>query len=95
MGTSLIKKVNSNLKVMYRKNGFLKFKKRTLFNVQYFYNWYNIDLTVNWTMDIMCMYTTGVLKRVKTTLQTPHHKVMVIYILGYDSRHHLVCSKLE
>ena len=79
MGTNVVKKVNSGLKFLYRKSGFLNFSHRKLLcsallqcRFDYAYN----------------VYYRGLEKSIKNKLQTAQNKT-VRFILGYDNRHHL------
>ena len=85
MGTSVIKKVNSGLKFLYRKSGFLNFRERKLLCSALLQSRFDYGYNV---------YYRGLAKCFKIKLQTAQNKI-VRYILGYDSRHHLLCADFK
>jgi hypothetical protein len=85
MGTSVITKVNSGLKFLYRKSGFLRLKERKLLCSALLQSRFDYGFNV---------YYRGLEKQLKNKLQTAQNKI-VRYILGYECRHHLVCSDFK
>jgi hypothetical protein len=85
MGTSIVKKVNSGLKFLYRKSGFLHLKHRKLLCSALLQS--RFDYAYN-------VYYRGLEKKIKTKLQTSQNKI-VRYILGYDSRQHLTVNDFK
>ena len=82
MGNTVIKKVNSGLKFLYRKSGFLNFRERKLLCSALLQSRFDYGYNV---------YYRGLAQCFKKKIQTAQNK-MIRYILGYDNRHHLLCS---
>ena len=85
MGTNVIKKVNSGLKFLFRKSGFLCYKERKLLCSAILQSRFDYGYNV---------YFRGLEKKLRIKLQTAQNKI-VRFMLGYDSRHHLVHSDFK
>ena len=79
MGTSVVKKINSVLKFLYRKSSFFKFRNRKLLCSALLQS--RFDYGHNF-------YYRGLYKEIQLKLQTAQNK-MIRFILNYDSRQHL------
>ena len=79
MGSSVVKKINSVIKFLYRKSSFLKFRNRKLLCSALLQS--RFDYGFNF-------YYRGLYKDIKLKFQTAQNK-MIRYILDYDSCKHL------
>ncbi len=82
MGDNVVKKINSVLKFLYRKNSYLKYNHRKLLSSALIQSRFDYGYNI---------YYRGLGKDVQKKLQTAQNK-MIRFILDYDSRHHL-CVK--
>ena len=82
MGTTVISKVNSGLKFMYRRCSSLKLKERKLLCSALLQSRFDYGFNV---------YYRKLDKQLRNKLQTAQNKI-VRFILGVEKRHHLSCS---
>jgi len=82
MGNSIIKRINSGLRFMFRKKEFLKFRERKLLYISLLQSRFNYGYNV---------YYRNITKCVKNKLQTAQNKI-IRYILDFDCRTHLTTS---